>query len=260
MIQLHGVFLNNYVPNWRIARSVTENHIVALVTHGNLIYRIDETDLTLSKGDFLIMRPGSMRRGLDGPYPPHQKYSVHFGLRFPDDHPLFIHFKHSSHILYRTRKFEYFRQRFSTLHQTWNEKSDYYELICQGMMMELYGSIMRELARRDIPAHKRKIAGDVEQYIKAHYKEEIKLARLSELVDLSPGYVTGIFKTVTGQTPIEYVNRLRCSEARDLLIESDMTIAEISDHLGFCDPTYFNRVFKKLTGAPPSALAKRASL
>ncbi|NHN32694.1 hypothetical protein G9U52_22990 [Paenibacillus sp. S3N08] len=76
--------------------------------------------------------------------------------------------------LFKTRKFEYFRQRFSQLYQTWITKLPLHEFICQGMVIELYGSLLLELGQQDIPAHKRLIATEIEDYIQSHFKEDIK--------------------------------------------------------------------------------------
>ncbi len=124
------------------------------------------------------------------------------------------------------------------------------------MVIELYGSLLLELGQQDIPAHKRLIVSEIEEYIQSRFKEDIKIGQLAELVNLTPNYVSNIFKEVTGQSPIEYLHQHRVAVARELLLRSDMKIAEISDYLGFCEPAYFNRVFKKVTGEPPSALLK----
>jgi AraC-like DNA-binding protein len=257
MIQLNAVSFENFVPNWRRSLFVSTIHIIVLNVHGNVVYDIDGSQLTMAKGDVLITHPGTTRSGSNGPYPPHQKYSAHFALNLPENHPIHKLCTLQGYQLFKTRKFEYFRQRFSMLYRNWIDKSPLYEFTCQGMVMELFGSLLLELTQQQIPANKQLIATEIETYIQSHFKEEITITQLAELVNLSPNYVTSIFKEVTGQTPIEYVHQLRSSIARDLLLSSDMKISEISDYLGFCEPTYFHRIFKKVMGLPPSALLKQ---
>ena len=117
---------------------------------------------------------------------------------------------------------------------------------------------MQEYTQISIPHHKILIANKIEQYINNHFREDIQVDELARLVSLTPNYVSTIFKEVTGLTIVQYIHQLRMETARDLLQHSDMSIAQISNYLGFCDPSYFNRVFKKITGQPPSRL--RASL
>ncbi|MDZ4200290.1 MAG: helix-turn-helix transcriptional regulator [Kiritimatiellia bacterium] len=52
--------------------------------------------------------------------------------------------------------------------------------------------------------------------------------------------------------PARYVMTLRMREARRLLVETDLTVAEVAEQVGFEDPLYFSRSFRRLTGVPPS--------
>ena len=51
---------------------------------------------------------------------------------------------------------------------------------------------------------------------------------------------------------VEYVSLVRVKKAKELFDTTDMTIAEIAIQVGYADPNYFTRVFKKLTGQTPS--------
>ena len=97
---------------------------------------------------------------------------------------------------------------------------------------------------------------ELKKYIFHHYREKIKVSDLAEHIDRTPNYVSTIFKEVTGQTPIEYIQYVRISFAKELLVNQSMSVAEVADYLGFCDQFYFHRVFKKVTGYAPSVLLK----
>jgi AraC-like DNA-binding protein len=257
VIHIHGIGFENYMPNWRRPLHVSNMHIIVFVVNGNVNYEVDGSAITLTRGDVLITHPGTTRFGSNGPHPPHQKYSAHFVLDLPEQHSSRHLCEMSGYTLFKTRKFEYFRQRFILLYNNWIDKSPLYEFTCQGGMIDLYGSLLMELRRHGIPAHKQLVASKIEMYIQDHFNEEIKISQLAELVHLSPNYVTTIFREAMGQTPIEYMHQLRSSVARDLLLSTDMKITEISEYLGYCEPTYFNRIFKKMTGQPPSAFLKQ---
>jgi YesN/AraC family two-component response regulator len=68
---------------------------------------------------------------------------------------------------------------------------------------------------------------------------------------MSEYYFCRFFKKVTFMTFVEYINKLRINIAIKFLLDTNMTIAQISDAVGFNDPSYFNRVFKKLNGNSP---------
>ncbi|GAA3399986.1 helix-turn-helix domain-containing protein [Paenibacillus hodogayensis] len=256
MIRMENFYFDDFIPNWRKPITKTTQYVVIWVVQGKFAFVLDRDEHELSRGDVLIVRPGTVRSGSNGVHPPHQKYIAHFQMEPStlDKVPLLAASK--GYELFKTNKPEYLRQRFSMLFQSWMDKRDHYEFICHGIMTEIFGAMLQELSQQRIPSHKLRVAKQIETYMLEHYREEITIGRLCELVQLSPSYVIGIFKEVYLQTPIEFIHQIRISIASDLLLQSAMNISEVSDYLGFCDPTYFNRVFKKVTGRPPSSLLK----
>ena len=81
--------------------------------------------------------------------------------------------------------------------------------------------------------------------------EPISTATISSEVFLTPNYVSLIFKQETGQTITDYLTRVRMEEAKRLLKLFDMKILEVSERVGFENPSYFSSVFKKYTGMLP---------
>jgi AraC-like DNA-binding protein len=65
------------------------------------------------------------------------------------------------------------------------------------------------------------------------------------------------FKRVTGEAPVAYVNRLRIEEACALLSSTDKTVTQIAGLVGFEDPAYFTRAFKRVLGMSPKAFRCR---
>ena len=65
------------------------------------------------------------------------------------------------------------------------------------------------------------------------------------------------FKNATGHTPIEYVQRLRVDEAKRRLERTSAPVDEIGWQVGYEDPTFFRRLFKRLTGVTASAYRRR---
>jgi AraC-like DNA-binding protein len=68
-----------------------------------------------------------------------------------------------------------------------------------------------------------------------------------------------VFRKATGQTPIDYLVRLRIQKSISLLRNTDQPIIEIALESGFNDSNYFTRQFRKLTNESPSAYRKRIS-
>lgn len=89
------------------------------------------------------------------------------------------------------------------------------------------------------------------EYISEHYCEKIYIEKLSDMISVSPDYFTKMFKDSIGKTPIEYINGLRVNEAMRQLAETEKTMAEIADGIGFCNPNYFHKIFKQYMGTSP---------
>lgn len=90
------------------------------------------------------------------------------------------------------------------------------------------------------------------EYIGRHYNEELPLNEISEYVSLSPQHFSKIFKEATNYNYVEYVNNLRISKAKEFMNNTDRTIKEICYQVGFQDPNYFSRIFKKYVGVTPT--------
>lgn len=91
------------------------------------------------------------------------------------------------------------------------------------------------------------------EYLRAHPSENIKLFEMAKLCSLSQGYFSRTFVKETGMSFTVYLNMIKSNSAQSMLTSTDMTVTEISDCLGFSDPSYFNRVFKKINGVTPAA-------
>ena len=94
-------------------------------------------------------------------------------------------------------------------------------------------------------------------YIHSHYHEQIDLDTLAATVKLSKYHFLREFKAATGQTPVAYINTVRIKRAERLLREGGMTVAEVAEACGFVSHSYFSKVFYRLQGVLPSALAAK---
>lgn len=93
-------------------------------------------------------------------------------------------------------------------------------------------------------------------YIHSHYNEVIMIEDLSSKCFMTKSHFCRIFKEVTGETPIYYINKLKINRAITLLTGSNLSIKEIANSLGFDDTAYFCRCFKKYTGLSTSSYLK----
>ena len=90
------------------------------------------------------------------------------------------------------------------------------------------------------------------QYIQDHYKKEISLVDVSRQVNVSPYYFSKIFKEETGENFTEYLTNLRIEKAKELLRDTEYSVKEICLQVGYSEPNYFSRSFKKNVGVTPT--------
>ncbi|MGV2881715.1 response regulator [Paenibacillus sonchi] len=83
------------------------------------------------------------------------------------------------------------------------------------------------------------------EFINHNFMHNISIAMLAEMFDLSPNYISTIFHKTIGQKFIEYITQLRIAEAKKLLLETDLSIQEISHKVGYYSKSHFIKLFSK---------------
>jgi len=97
----------------------------------------------------------------------------------------------------------------------------------------------------------------VRDYLHAHAAENVSLATLATLADLSPFQLCRAFRTTYGMPPHHYLIRARIDNARRLLA-AGLPPAHVAAAVGFADQSHFGRHFKRLIGVTPGAYTPRA--
>lgn len=254
MIEPIAVYFEQCEPGWVVPESAARNHILLLMTEGTIVYRIGGSECLLTKGDALYMPKGAIRCGLNRSGAPHEMYVAHF--QYAGDGEGLPVLLENRNIHTRIMQYDYVKQRFSLLTQHWLRKTKYADTFCHSILLEILAVVNEEadsVAKRD---RAYSIVNQIQSYIAANYRRTIGMDELARLVERSPNYISRIFKEETGQTVTDYTQQLRITAACDLLANSQMNVREISDFLGFCEQSYFNKVFKRLTGTLPSAYMK----
>jgi len=93
---------------------------------------------------------------------------------------------------------------------------------------------------------------EIINYISGHYDDNLTTSSLSEKFFLNEHYFCHFFKEATGQSPVSFINRFRIEKAAKLLKNTDIPITQIAMNVGFEDPNYFTRTFKKYLGLTPT--------
>ena len=170
---------------------------------------------------------------------------------------LVIHFTGSDHLPDGVRKFtpqnpEYFERKFTDIYNVWSKKQPGYVYECKSIFYKILLAIERQWNERKLTTANDKLAESVE-YIHDHFTDhDLTVEALARRCGMSDTYFRKLFQSNFSTTPLKYINRLRMTYARELLLSNYYTVEEISEKCGFNNINYFSLFVKKQTGFPPS--------
>lgn len=129
------------------------------------------------------------------------------------------------------------------------------------MLREIYmGSSEEEESPINFDSYeKTKIVTAIASFINNNYGQDISLDKISRNMYLSPVYISKIFKEEIGESPINYLIKVRLSKAAELLEQGSITIKNVARQVGYGDAYYFSKLFKKYYGVPPSKYRRKLS-
>ncbi|WP_199197338.1 helix-turn-helix domain-containing protein [Chroococcidiopsis sp. CCALA 051] len=95
------------------------------------------------------------------------------------------------------------------------------------------------------------------EFINANLDENISLAELAKIVQLSPYHFAHLFKESTNTSPHQYLIRCRIERAKELIVMSDLSLAAIAQTVGFASQGHFTYHFKRCVGVTPKVFSQR---
>lgn len=136
-------------------------------------------------------------------------------------------------------------------------KKLHFQQLCTGYLLQLLSSFSRY-------KNLERTAGknNLEKAIKAmneEFQQGHPMEYYAEKSNLSLFQFTRNFKKSTRYSPAKYIEKIRITKAKELLSDSSLSISDISDIVGYRDPFYFSKVFKKITCITPSEFRARST-
>ncbi|WP_240419695.1 helix-turn-helix domain-containing protein [Paenibacillus periandrae] len=103
----------------------------------------------------------------------------------------------------------------------------------------------------------RKEISEAKRYVLKHIGEKISMEEVATRVRLNPTHFSRMFKNETGETFVKFMTREKMERAIELLDQSDLTIEQIAEHLGYENVTYFFKLFRNHSGMTPQDYRRR---
>lgn len=133
------------------------------------------------------------------------------------------------------------------LHIVMPEAEYEFQLIFSQLLLELSKCLRKETGSASTA-----LLNKITYYIHEHLTDPLTLSDIAEHFGISKSYLVKLFRRSRHTSVTVYINRIKMEQAAQLLKTSQMNISEISSFLGYQDPAYFSRVFKKYFGQSPS--------
>nr|WP_317399431.1 AraC family transcriptional regulator [uncultured Gemmiger sp.] len=123
-------------------------------------------------------------------------------------------------------------------------------------LSQVLGLILAGLYRRTAPDSSRLTRAV--RWMYAHLGESLTLDRLCRELGMSKSGLNALFRQYAHRPPLQFFTRLKMTEAGKMLRQTDLPVREIARRLGYADPYYFSRAFRKTVGTSPTAYRGQA--
>lgn len=121
------------------------------------------------------------------------------------------------------------------------------------LLIELSRTYIEELTKfSPVYRHGKVNIFSIEHYIADHMQEHLTVGQIAKHFQITPEYLANIFQKNEHITVTDYINYLRISGAKDLLISTNLLVKQIAYYYGFTNTKYFFRLFKTQTGLTPT--------
>lgn len=244
---------------------------IIYVEEGTLIFNIDMKTLKLTKGDCIFINSEQ----LHSPYSIDNKPTIHHAIVF-DLNILnssiydFCQNKYIDPLLKNDLRFPQFLNTNSICGkkalQEIVEIINYYNIKNAGWELNIKGSLLKivaNLAQEDMflkdtnnfslpKDYKVELIKKILSHIHTNFNQKIYIDDLAMEANMNPQYFCRFFKSITGKTPVSYINHYRIEQACKMIKTEDMKIMDICFSVGFDNFSYFIKKFKEYKNCTPS--------
>jgi AraC family transcriptional regulator, arabinose operon regulatory protein len=250
--------LHSCEPAWRLEPRVLPNHQAWLVVSGSARLTIAGTDRQLRGGAVALVPQAVPHWAEHDPLSPLQAYVLHFETRVLGEHAPGALAALPSLLWPEAEVMHELVAAAATMSREVGDRSPEHVLLANAAITRLFGllwSVDAALRRSGVasamlPGHVR--LAPVLAYIADHFASPLTLAELAVVAGVSPTHLCHLFSDTVGLSPLQYLQRFRMRRARHLLETTSLVVADIGRRVGFADPAYFSRAFRRLEGMTPS--------
>lgn len=149
-------------------------------------------------------------------------------------------------------------EKFLSLLDTWNSQQPGSQYRAHAILFDILADVQQESFEQntELARKEQQLAASLEYLHQNYYKHDLNIRDIAAASSISEVYFRRLFQEQFQTSPWKYINNLRITKAMSLLKADDSPVKNIAASVGFSDPLYFSRVFKKATGQSPAAFRK----
>ncbi|MDL4843027.1 AraC family transcriptional regulator [Aquibacillus rhizosphaerae] len=247
-------------------RNMDKINVFVYVKQGSIHVIESGIEYHIKQGTYLFLRKGIPHWGEKHYTPGTEWYYIHFyDAPQQESNSEYSSFQQASMILEDTydkqltlpkvgKVFqpEYVEILLAKLLDRYDTPSPIRPLSLSVMTYELFVDLYRNKHDENKDKKTHRIVGKVIELCRNSSKNKLSGQDISKAIGMNYAYLSSLFREQTGKTITQFQNELLIEKAIRLFKEDTLNVSEVSSYLGFSNPFYFSRVFKKVTGISPS--------
>ncbi len=256
-IDIESAELSKTGPGWHWMNRRPPCNRLFYILDGEGCVEIRGTKYYPKKGQMVIV-PANTPHSL---YNISQRYFYKYWCRFyaiSGEHPLFDLIS-TPYIVEAEIDNDIICQQFNELTSNYIASGLAPKLKAKANLLNLLSIFLQNINEEEIQLSEENFPLEIQnvlRYIDEHLSEPITIETLARVANFHPNYFIRQFKHYVGNSPMEYVTRLRINKAKLLLRNSNQSISLIAALTGFDNPSYFSKVFKGVVGISPQHYRK----
>ncbi len=230
------------------------------VASGKTHFFFDSKEVILAEGSFVLYRPGQPQKYTYYAYDKPEVFWVHFSGSEAED--ILTRYGLGNRTIFQTSPSNDLNNLFFLLIHESQQLEGHYNRLAPLLLRSIFLLAAKGFSQNDtdfdqpVPPPDQGNTPQNEvvraiQYFNTNYMNDINIEQYAADNHMSPGWLIRIFKKHIGVTPRQHIISARITHAQTLLENTEMSISEISATVGYDDPRYFCRIFKKQTGFSP---------